>query len=89
MRASPSLVPGIERDVYLILDDFGRMGSASRSGVVRSEPPLANWPLWYFLGMRGLTILFVTSRSALGDAGAAAASLRVATYRPHAGVNVP
>ena len=30
MRASPSLVPGIERDVYLVLDDFGRMGSAWR-----------------------------------------------------------
>jgi hypothetical protein len=26
----PSLVPGIERDVYLVLDDFGRMGCAWR-----------------------------------------------------------
>ena len=24
MRASPSMVPGIDRDVYLVLDDFGR-----------------------------------------------------------------
>ena len=24
MRASPSIVPGIDRDVYLVLDDFGR-----------------------------------------------------------------
>ena len=23
MRASPSIVPGIDRDVYLVLDDFG------------------------------------------------------------------
>ncbi len=31
-------------------------------GVVRSVNrfTLATWPLWYFLGMRGLTILFVT-----------------------------
>jgi hypothetical protein len=26
----PSLVPGIDRDVYLVLDDFGRMGCAWR-----------------------------------------------------------
>ena len=31
MRASPSIVPGgIDRDVYLVLDDFGRMGCAWR-----------------------------------------------------------
>ena len=24
MRASPSIVPGIDRDVYLVLDDLGR-----------------------------------------------------------------
>jgi hypothetical protein len=29
MRASP-MVPGIDRDVYLVLDDFGRMGCAWR-----------------------------------------------------------
>jgi hypothetical protein len=30
MRESPSIVPGIDRDVYLVLDDFGRMGCAWR-----------------------------------------------------------
>ena len=30
MRPSPSIVPGIDRDVYLVLDDFGRMGHAWR-----------------------------------------------------------
>jgi hypothetical protein len=30
MRASPSIVPGIDRDVYLVLDDFGPMGCAWR-----------------------------------------------------------
>src|SRR5215210_3310873 len=30
MRRSPSIVPGIDRDVYLVLDDFGRLGSAWR-----------------------------------------------------------
>lgn len=30
MRASTSIVPGIDRDVYLVLDDFGRMGCAWR-----------------------------------------------------------
>ena len=30
MRASPSIVPGIDRDVSLVLDDFGRMGCAWR-----------------------------------------------------------
>ena len=30
MRASPSIVPGIDRDVYLVLDDFGSMGCAWR-----------------------------------------------------------
>jgi hypothetical protein len=30
MRTSPSIVPGIDRDVYLVLDDFGRMGCAWR-----------------------------------------------------------
>lgn len=29
MRASPSIVPGIDRDVYLVLDDFG-LGCAWR-----------------------------------------------------------
>jgi hypothetical protein len=28
--ASPSIIPGIDRDVYLVLDDFGRMGCAWR-----------------------------------------------------------
>jgi hypothetical protein len=27
---SSSIVPGIDRDVYLVLDDFGRMGGARR-----------------------------------------------------------
>ena len=30
MSGSPSIVPGIDRDVYLVLDDFGRMGCAWR-----------------------------------------------------------
>jgi hypothetical protein len=30
MRRSPSIVPGIDRDVYLVLDDFGRLGFAWR-----------------------------------------------------------
>ena len=30
MRASPSTISGIDRDVYLVLDDFGRMGCAWR-----------------------------------------------------------
>jgi hypothetical protein len=30
MRTSPSIVPGIDRDVFLVLDDFGRMGCAWR-----------------------------------------------------------
>ena len=30
MSESPSIVPGIDRDVYLVLDDFGRMGCAWR-----------------------------------------------------------
>ena len=34
MCASPSIVPGIERDVYLVLDDFGRMGCAWREANV-------------------------------------------------------
>jgi hypothetical protein len=28
--SSPSIVPGLDRDVYLVLDDFGRMGCAWR-----------------------------------------------------------
>jgi hypothetical protein len=30
MRPSPSIVPGTDRDVYLVLDDFGRLGLAWR-----------------------------------------------------------
>ena len=30
MHTAPSIVPGIDRDVYLVLDDFGRMGCAWR-----------------------------------------------------------
>src|SRR3954469_23738989 len=30
MRRSPSIVPGIDRDVYLVLDDYGRIGWAWR-----------------------------------------------------------
>ena len=30
MSASPSIIPGIDRDVYLVLDDFGRRGCAWR-----------------------------------------------------------
>jgi len=28
MRMSPSIAPGIDRNIYLVLDDFGRMGCA-------------------------------------------------------------
>jgi hypothetical protein len=28
MRPSPSIVPGIDRDTYLVFDDFGRAGRA-------------------------------------------------------------
>ena len=30
MRTSPSIVPGAEKDIYLVLDDFGRLGRAWR-----------------------------------------------------------
>jgi hypothetical protein len=30
MRPSPSIVSGVDRDTYLILDDFGRIGCAWR-----------------------------------------------------------
>jgi len=30
LRGSPSIIPGIDRDVYLVLDDFGRIGWAWR-----------------------------------------------------------
>jgi hypothetical protein len=30
MRESPSIIPGIDRDTYLVLDDFGGMGCAWR-----------------------------------------------------------
>ncbi|HJY92765.1 MAG TPA: hypothetical protein VJ255_20935 [Candidatus Acidoferrum sp.] len=31
MRSSPSIAPnGLERDIYLVLDDFGRLGRAWR-----------------------------------------------------------
>ena len=30
MRRSPSIVPGDEKDTYLVLDDFGRNGRAWR-----------------------------------------------------------
>jgi len=30
MRPSPSIVPGVDRDVCLVLDDFGRLGLAWR-----------------------------------------------------------
>jgi len=30
MRPSPSIAPGIDRDTYLVLDDFGRIGRAWR-----------------------------------------------------------
>src|SRR5437773_1021856 len=28
MRPSPSIIPGIDRDTYLVLDDYGRVGRA-------------------------------------------------------------
>ena len=34
MRTSPSIVPGIDPDVFLVLDDFGRMGCAWRETTV-------------------------------------------------------
>jgi hypothetical protein len=30
MRRSPSIVPGTDQDVYLVLDDFGRLKCAWR-----------------------------------------------------------
>ena len=30
MRESPSMIPGIDKNVYLVLDDYGRMGCAWR-----------------------------------------------------------
>jgi|SRR5436190_19293605 len=30
MRQSPSIIPGTDRDVYLVLDNFGRIGCAWR-----------------------------------------------------------
>jgi hypothetical protein len=30
MRSSPSIVPGVDRETYLVLDDFGRQGLAWR-----------------------------------------------------------
>jgi len=30
VRTSPSIVPGGEKDIYLVLDDFGRLGRAWR-----------------------------------------------------------
>ena len=30
VRISPSIVPGGEKDIYLVLDDFGRLGRAWR-----------------------------------------------------------
>src|SRR4051812_14117414 len=30
MRPSPSIVPGVDRDVCMVLDDFGRLGLAWR-----------------------------------------------------------
>ena len=30
VRTSPSIVPGGEKDIYLVLDDFGRLGRALR-----------------------------------------------------------
>src|SRR5512138_2338518 len=35
MPNSPSIVPGIDSDVYLVLDDFGRMGCAWRESNVQ------------------------------------------------------
>lgn len=35
MRTSPSIAPGIDGDVYLVLDDFGRMGCAWRETNVK------------------------------------------------------
>ena len=38
MRPSPSIVPGIDRDTCLVLDDFGRLGCAWRgSGVEETD----------------------------------------------------
>ena len=32
MRPSPSIIPGIDRDTYLVFDDFGRAGRAWGGG---------------------------------------------------------
>jgi len=62
------------------------LGAVALYGVNRFT--LANWPLWYFLGMRGAHNPICYLRGALGDAGAAG-SPRGATYRPMPAVNVP
>jgi hypothetical protein len=60
-------------------------------GVVRSVNrfTLATWPLWYFLGMRGLTILFVTFAALLVMRGQQQPHFALRPTAPIPAVNVP
>jgi len=60
-------------------------------GVVRSVNrfTLATWPLWYFLGMRGLTILFVTFAALLVMRGQQQPHFALRPTAPMPAVNVP
>ena len=50
---------------------------------------LATWPLWYFLGMRGLTILFVTFAALLVMRGQQQPHFALRPTAPMPAVNVP
>jgi hypothetical protein len=60
-------------------------------GAVRSVNrfTLATWPLWYFLGMRGLTILFVTFAALLVMRGQQQPHFALRPTAPMPAVNVP
>jgi hypothetical protein len=50
---------------------------------------LATWPLWYFLEMRGLTILFVTFAALLVMRGQQQPHFALRPTAPMPAVNVP
>jgi hypothetical protein len=50
---------------------------------------LGTWPLWYFLGMRGLTILFVTFAALLVMRGQQQPHFALRPTAPMPAVNVP
>ena len=67
-----------------------RSYSAS-GGIVRSVNrfTLATWPLWYFLGMRGLTVLFVIFAALLVMRGQQQPHFALRPTAPMPAVNVP